>query len=360
MKKAIVEIGHPAHVHQFKYLYSEMIKRNWEVFFVTKDKEYAISLLQAYGLPFKVIGSTKHTMLAKFFSMPVHAFKLLSFASKFNPSIYISRGSPLSGISSFIFRKPHIAFSDTESAKLLDFVSKPITNHILTIDSYLKNLGKKQVRYPGYHELAYLHPNRFVADHCILDVLGVDKGERYAVVRFVAWTAHHDVGMKGMTYENKLKLIRNLSKHMKVFISSEAELPNDLKDYQIKIKSEDMHNVLAFADLFVGESSTMSTEAGVLGVPAVYINNSQLGYVMDLAKHGLIFPFTESEPDQELAIQKAVELASTENNDIYKKRRDELLSDKIDVTAFMLWFVENYPKSVDDLKQRRVSWEQFK
>ena len=168
------------------------------------------------------------------------------------------------------------------------------------------------------------------------------------------------MGMKGMNYENKLKLVTELSKHMKVFISSEAELPEDLKQYQIKIKPEDMHNVLAFSNLFVGESSTMATEAGVLGVPAVYINNSHLGYIKDLAKNGLVFPFTESEPDQGLAIQKAVELASMDKNDVFKKRRDDLLIDKIDLAAFLLWFVENYPESVDDIRKLRKGWEQFR
>lgn len=360
MKKILIEIGHPAHVHQFRNLYNELVGIGWKGLFVTKEKECAVDLLEHYRLPYVVLGTTKQDMLSKILSLPGFAIKMFKVAKRFDPDIFVSRVSPLSGWSSFILRKPHITFTDTENVKQMDAFSEPFADVVLTSTTYLRKHRKKHLRYPGYHELAYLHPNRFVADYTVLDVLGINKGERYAIVRFVAWTAHHDVGMKGMTFNNKLRLVRELSKHMKVFISSEAELPEDLKEYQVDIMPEDMHNVLAFADIFVGESSTMATEAGVLGVPAVYINNSHLGYIKDLAKHGLIFPYTESMSDQELAIEKTIELASKEDKDIFVKKRDELLSDKIDVTSFMLWFVENYPDSRQKMKQKNFSFEIFR
>jgi len=34
----------------------------------------------------------------------------------------------------------------------------------------------------------------------------------------------------------------------------------------------------------------------------------------------------------------------------YQKRKEKMLSGKIDVTAFMVWFIENYPKSVSVMK----------
>jgi len=32
-------------------------------------------------------------------------------------------------------------------------------------------------------------------------------------------------------------------------------------------------------------------------------------------------------------------------------KRKRMLSDKIDVTAFMIWFIEKYPESVDIMKE---------
>ena len=34
----------------------------------------------------------------------------------------------------------------------------------------------------------------------------------------------------------------------------------------------------------------------------------------------------------------------------WQRRQKKMLSEKIDVTAFLLWFVENYPESADVMK----------
>lgn len=52
------------------------------------------------------------------------------------------------------------------------------------------------------------------------------------------------------------------------------------------------------------------------------------------------------------AFDKALELL--ENNDLRKEgknKRERLLEDKIDVTAFMCEFVEHYPESFEGLKK---------
>ena len=52
------------------------------------------------------------------------------------------------------------------------------------------------------------------------------------------------------------------------------------------------------------------------------------------------------------------------NRDNLKKemleRRNKLISEKIDVTSFMVWFVENYPKSIDIVKRKPDYQKQFK
>ena len=40
--------------------------------------------------------------------------------------------------------------------------------------------------------------------------------------------------------------------------------------YTIDILSADIHHVLYYANLFIGESATMATESAVLGIPARY------------------------------------------------------------------------------------------
>ena len=79
----------------------------------------------------------------------------------------------------------------------------------------------------------------------------------------------HDYQEEGFDLKHKLKLIQMLSEHGKVLISSESPLPSLLREYQSTIPVNEIHHVMAFASLVIGESATMASEAAVLGVPAV-------------------------------------------------------------------------------------------
>ncbi|MFA5570236.1 MAG: DUF354 domain-containing protein [Sphaerochaetaceae bacterium] len=360
-KKVLIEIGHPAHVHHFKNLYWSLLEKNWEGFFVAKQKECSIDLLEHYCLPYVSLGSTKKGLLNKFLSLPFLIVKYTALSFRYKPNVFISRVSPLSGLSSFILRRPHITFTDTENVKLMDSFSEPFADVILTSTSYLREHGKNQLRYPGYHELAYLHPNRFKPNKNVLSRLGVKHDEKFAIVRFVSWDAHHDIGLKGLSLENKIRLVEELRKYVRVFISSEKELPEQLKQYQIKINPENMHDVLSFATLFVGESATMASECAVLGTPAIYIDRVGRGYTDDQEKHEVVHNYKDSEEEQNNAINKAIELIKIEKlKVIYAEKRDKMLAGKIDVTSFMVWFVENYPDSVEKMKQNDFCFERFK
>lgn len=358
----IVEIGHPAHVHHFKHMYWELEKRGHQGLFVAKDKECALDLLRAYSLPFALIGKTQKGMLKKLLHLMISDIRMLHIAKSFRPDIFISRVAPASAHVSRILGKPHICFADTESSKGFDWIVLPCVDAILTSIVYKRDHGSKQIRYPGYHELAYLHPNRFEPDADVLTRAGLRKGERFAIVRFVSWNAHHDVGLKGISYGNKRKLIEMLSAVMRVLISSEDTLPADLQQYQIEIKPEDMHSVLAFAHLFVGESATMASECACLGVPAIYIDNVGRGYTSDQQdRYGLVFNYNETEQGQQQAILKATQLAARNHNDeTYKVKRRLLLNDMIDVSQFMEWFASNYPHSRKIMRDNGFNWEQFK
>jgi len=37
-----------------------------------------------------------------------------------------------------------------------------------------------------------------------------------------------------------------------------------------------------------------------------------------------------------------------------------MLADKIDVSAFLIWFVENYPESVKEVKRKDFDFGRFK
>lgn len=361
MKKIFIEIGHPAHVHHFKNMYWELEKRGWQGLFITKDKDCAINLLKSYKLPFKILGKTQDKIVNKILTLPYFALKMYKLAKIYKPDLFVSRGSPISGWSSFLLRKPHITLSDTENVKLYDSIAKPFIDVILTSSSYKRNHGGKQIRYPGYHELAYLHPNVFTPDERVLAILGMKKGEKYAIVRFVAWEASHDIGHSGISYENKIKLVKTLSRHLRVFISSEKELPEELKNYQIKIPPEQMHNALAYAHMYIGEGATMAEECSILGTPAIHVNPLTGGLIEELEQYEILYYFNNSLDDQYKAINLASQIA--QNNNIKREiilKRDKMLNDKIDVTKFLIWFINCYPLSTKIVKAHNFNYDKFK
>jgi len=358
--RILIDIGHPAHIHLFKNFAWRMQERGHKILFTCKDRECVLQLMRVYKFVYDNFGKHYSSVQGKIFGLLMNELQMLNTALQFKPDLFLSHGSTIAAFTSFIMHKPHIALEDTFNMEQVRLY-KPFTNVILTGDYPHPSLGKKEIKYPGYHELAYLHPNVFTPDERVLEILGMKKGEKYAIVRFIAWEASHDIGHSGISYENKIKLVKTLSRHLHVFISSEMELPEELKNYQIKIPPEQMHNALAFAHLFVGESSTMATESAVLCTPSIYINDSKLGYTNDLANYGLLYSYMESENDQIAAIKKAEELALKQNvREDYLAKREKMLADKIDVSAFLIWFVENYPESVKEVKRKDFDFGRFK
>ncbi len=350
--RILIDIGHPAQVHQFKHVYALLKQNGHEVVFTAKDKEIAHYLLDVYDIPYYTIGASKKGYLNKVLSIPRVCWQFAKVLRIFKPDMGVSRFSFQASWMVFLFGKKHVALTDTEHVGVADKLTVPFVNAKLTAYSYQKELGKNHIRYNGNIELFYLHPNRFAPNKSIYKDLGITANEQYAIVRFVSWDAHHDVGLSGITLENKIRLVQELSKLMRVFITSEKKLPKELKPYQISIKPECMHDAIAFSSLLVGESATMASEAAVLGVPSVYIDEVGRGYTDEEGEYGLVYNYKPSEQDK--AIDKALEVAkemAQGGGVVYKHKHQEFLKDKIDPTAFLVWFVENYPESRDIMKK---------
>jgi predicted glycosyltransferase len=155
-----------------------------------------------------------------------------------------------------------------------------------------------------------------------------------------------------MSLENKMNAIREFSKLGKVFISSESELPKEFDDYRLPTYPNRIHDVIAYASLVFGESSTMSEEAAMLGVPSVYLNNNSTYYTKHLEKdYQLMYNLSESEEDQQKSIQIGVDILVNSNKQDWLGRKEQMMKEKIDVTAFLCWIVEKYPESQHIMKE---------
>jgi len=148
------------------------------------------------------------------------------------------------------------------------------------------------------------------------------------------------------------ELLAMLKQKGKVYITSEKELPPELEDYKLLIDLTDIHHLMFFSDLFVGDSQSMIVEAAMLGTPSIRFNSfvGKISVLNELeTKYNLTIGINNN--NSQLLLKTVENLINTDNlKDIYQKRREKMLSEKIDVTAFALWFIENYPPSMEIIK----------
>jgi uncharacterized protein len=260
---------------------------------------------------------------------------------EFEPDVFVGFGSIRAAHTSKFMGKISISLEDTEHSKWENRAYIPFTDAVLTPSCFGVDLGKKQIRYDGYTELAYLHPNYFTPNPAVLDEIGLCKDDPFIILRFVSWTASHDVGQHGI--KNKMELVRELERYGRVLITSEGSLPKELEKYRIKVSPEKLHDLLYYATLYIGEGATVASECAILGTHAIYINTLRLGYCdEEEERYKLVFNFSNPESMEKEAFEKAIELLERPSlRQEGKTKREKLLADKIDVTRFMVDFVEN-------------------
>lgn len=362
----LIDIGHPAHVHMFRCFAHEMIKRGHNVLFTVRDKEFEIRLLEAEGLPYVNLGRKRAGKISRVLFNIQCVCKVWRIARRFKADLFLSHGSIVAAQVARLLGKPAIAFEDTFNMEQVRMYL-PSTSVVLTSDYEHPIHDAKVLKYPGYNELLYLHPHQFapMKSEEVCRLLGIGASERYVLMRFVSWHATHDKGHKGVSPENKLEAVRQMSQYARVFISSESPLPEELAAYKLPTAPELIGHVLAHATLVFGESATMVSEAAMLGVPGIYLDNTGRYYTRDLQeRYGLCWCYTESAADQEKAIAKGVELLSREPEALAQQMHEasrKLLNEKIDCTAFLCYFIEHYPSSVAEARKADAEfWKRFK
>jgi len=361
--KILISIEHPAWAHQFKYIIKKLEEDGHRVKVLAVDKDRDLELLDIFNIKYEVISnSAGKNILEKAFIFLFTTIGIFIKSLKFKPDIFIGRASPMIAINSLLFGKPHIIFEDTERATISLFFCKLFSTLIITPKSFFKNLGKKQMRVDTYKEIFYLHKNYFTPDGSILRELRLPAGAKFVIIRFVAWDASHDIGKKGLLLATKHRLINELGKTQKVFISSESKLPAEFEKYQLNISPEKIHHILYYASLVITEGASVASESAVLGTHAIYVNPLTAGTTNEQeSKYNLVHNFFKKDSIQKDAIGKALELINKENLwEDGKKKREILLKDKFDPVKWMVWLIENYPDSAKIMRQNPDFVEGFK
>jgi predicted glycosyltransferase len=338
--KVLFDIVHPAHVHFFKHMLTGLAKRGHETRIVAREKDVTTALLDRLGFSYETVGrSGKKSLFGMGSELLRRDLVLARVARSFKPDMIVTR-NPAGAQTGRLLGIPAIFDTDDGKAAGIHFWSAaPFAHVITTPDCTDEDYGRRHVKYPGYQQTAYLHPNHFTPDRSVLQALGVAPGERYFIVRFVAMVASHDIGEGGLSNADKRALIAKLQARGRVFLSSEDQLPPDLLPLKFPLPPDRLHDALAFADLLVGDSQTVAAEAAVLGTPSLRVSSwtGRLAYLTELEKrYGLTFAYHPKKAD-ELMAHVDRWLAEPSLRQSLRPQHQRLLTDKVDMAE---WFVD--------------------
>ena len=385
----LLQLSHPAHFHLYKNAVKNWQEKGNNVYVFIKTKDILEELLQNSKISYYNILPVAHrkNKLGVLWDMFIRDWKILFFCRKHKIDLLTGSTPEVAHVSKLLgLYSVNTGEDDMAVVPAFAKVTGPFVQTLLSpIVCDNTPLEKYSVHYPSYHELAYLHPNHFIPNKSIVEGYSIDTTKPYFILRFASLNAHHDDGIKGINTEIAQRLIDILSPHGQIYITSERELEPQFEPYRIRINPLDMHHVMAFASLYIGDSQTMAAEAGVLGTPFVRFNDfvGRIGYLRELEDvyqlgYGIhATRLTEEsmirrndgslQPSGVEALYNAVEtlvaMPAEERRALYAARREKMLSEKIDYAKFLTWFIENYPDSQQQTRDNQNNdafWAQFK
>lgn len=335
----VVDINHPAHVHFFRNFIKIAKKQGHKILVTASNKEMAQTLLKKYHLSYVDMGSYGEKTWQKVLMIPVMDYRMWRATKKFKPDLFLGIASIRGPHAAKLLKARAINFDDTGYPMTVKLYY-PFIEEVYTPFCFKPNFGKKQIRYNGFHELAYVHPKYYKSKN-INRELGLKKTEPYFIIRFVGWGAGHDIGQLGFTNTQKIELVRLLENYGKVFITSEKGVPQELKKNVLKNSPEKIFDLMANAQMVISEGATVASEAALMGVPTVSVNSIYCDTLAEQQKYGLLRYFLDGKKAL-VYIKKAV----SDKSLIQKSRlaQKNALKKLDDVTKILLEILVIPPK----------------
>lgn len=356
-------LGHPAHFYMFRNVIVTLMNNGHKVHIVIKKKDILEDLLINSGYSYTIIREDRSdSRLGLVKSVLQMEFAMIRFIKKNKIKVLV--GSTLSFASRVIARINVIVTGEDDAEVVPRYAGMVYPSASAILSPIVCNNARwenKSFKYSGFQKLTYLHPNYFKADLAVVNKY-FSAEKPYFLIRFAKLNAHHDNGIKGLNNEVAKKMIERLQPHGDIYISSERELPVEFEKYRLNINPLDIHHVMAFATLYIGDSQSMSVEAAMLGIPSVRFNDfaGKISVLNELEnKYELTYGIHSSEPEKLFAKLDEL-LAMPDLKEVFQQRRQQMLADKIDVTAFFTWFIENYPESAKIMRENPDYQYRFK
>ena len=286
--KILIDLLHPADVNFFKNAIDVLNGKGIDITIIVRPRGKMIEILKSElpNMQFTPVGKHYNSTSGKLFSVATRNFNLLMFLRKRNFNICTSYGFFV-GIASRFCRMPSVIFADDYEYKSTFYLSKFCGDYFV-IPSCISATGKNILKYNGFKELAYLHPNRFKPNRRVLEQYGITPNN-YVFIREVSRTSMNYKNLQQMDLPEIIHRLNDLG--LDVVLSLEDKTRADsLKDKCIILEEpvEDIFSLIHFALFTISSGDSMARESCLVGTPTIYTGERDMVINKELIERGCL------------------------------------------------------------------------
>jgi len=218
---------------------------------------------------FTPIGMFRKSMVTKVLGLAYRFPRFLNHVRRGKYDVVVSFGGTGICHATYILRKPSVIFDDDIEYGIGFYPYKPFATR-LVMPAHIPVRGKNVVKYKGFKELAYLHPNYFKANEGSLQEYGLRPGE-YVFVREVSKISMNYAHLETGQLADVCRHLKTLG--LKVILSLEDKSLTDRFASDCIILQEpvtDIYSLMHFALLTISSGDTMARESCLTGTPVIY------------------------------------------------------------------------------------------
>lgn len=341
--KVLPLIIHPHHIDFFENLHDELNRRHHDVFCLARDDRINREYLKDSDLKYGFYGSDREGYLPEFVYKRGNQFSLARKLFTLKPDLIFSVNSIPSSPFNSILNIDTIVFLDRKLRKNIENAIFNYADKIVTPDCYPFDVPPdKHITHPSYHSFAYLHPTKFEPRPEILDSSDLES-KGYVFVSFArkSWEGFTDEDI--LTRREKMDIVRDMSEHREVVVDGRGSVPEPLEEYVPSIPLKRYNHLLANAELVLGDDPIICSEAGVLGIPWIFVSDTS---TPTLEEQEIKYEIGSQVESVEEADELAEMILTEEIQPDFDRSRREIFNDKIDLTEWMIKFTEVYCKTL--------------
>ena len=220
--KVLFQLGHPAHFHLFKNTIADLQRDGHQTYILIRKKDILEDLLKQSRMTYvNILPSGKKSSL----TLMLRLWRVFWFTLSHRIDVLVGSTPEVAQVA-WLLRRRSVVMAEDDADIVPQFIKavKPfVDNYLSPVSCNNGVLEPATTHYQGFHKLAYLHPNRFTPNSEVVDKY-FPHDKPYFLLRFAKLNAYHDVSAsaQGINDEIALALIKTLSPHGSVYITSEA------------------------------------------------------------------------------------------------------------------------------------------